>query len=320
MIPVAKHIDLEKVKFPLILVQEYGLNLFRLASGVSLALEQIAHVSLKLETSVTGITKEEDRWAVSYEKEGKVETARFDYLVNAAGFRTGKIDDMAGVPCRSMVEFKAAYVSRWESSCKSLWPEVIFHGERGTPHGMGQFTPYPGGYFQLHGMTREITLYEDGLVANTPQSCQPQLKPAFIEKIERQWPEAEVEERTHNAIRHLSRYIPQFSTATVGSKPLFGAQQIPGTDPNLRVAEVSFPAERYARCEIVKVSSVTDMVDAIAKKLIALGYLESSAQHIRDHHIIETLDEEAIAARAKLIADARAYPPVMAERNVKGEV
>ncbi|CAA6800436.1 MAG: Oxidoreductase, partial [uncultured Sulfurovum sp.] len=33
MIPVAQSIDLDKVQFPLIMVQEYGLNLFRLASG-----------------------------------------------------------------------------------------------------------------------------------------------------------------------------------------------------------------------------------------------------------------------------------------------
>ena len=316
MIPVAKKIDLEKVKFPLILVQEYGLNLFRLASGVSLALEKIASVELHLETQVTDIQKNGAAWVVTYMHNGQTVQQTFDYLVNAAGFRTGKIDDMVGVPCQSMVEFKAAYVSHWESSCQSLWPEIIFHGERGTPRGMGQFTPYPDGYFQLHGMTKEITLYENGLVANTPHSCQPQLKPDFIEKIEKAWPKAEVDARTQNAIRHLAKYIPEFSSATVGSKPLFGAQQIPGTDPNLRVAEVSFPAERYARCEIVKVSSVTDMVDAIAKTLIQLGWLDASAHHVRDHHIIETLDEAAIASRAEEIALQRAYPASMADRNV----
>jgi len=36
MIPVAQNIDLNKVQFPLIMVQEYGLNLFRLAAGTAL--------------------------------------------------------------------------------------------------------------------------------------------------------------------------------------------------------------------------------------------------------------------------------------------
>ena len=315
MIPVAKEIDFEKVKFPLILVQEYGLNLFRLAAGVSLALENIVNVSLKLETKVTQVEKEGEKWLVTYEKDGTSHTEVFDYLINAAGFRTGSIDDMVGVPCQSMVEFKAAYISKWESCCDALWPEVIFHGERGTPRGMGQFTPYPDGYFQLHGMTKEITLYEDGLVANTKLSCQPQLKPDFIEKIEHSWRTEEVEERTKNAIRHLSRYIPHFSEAKVGSKPLFGAQQIPGTDPNLRVAEVSFPAERYARCEIVKVSSALDMVDAIVKKLSKAGLVES-ADAQRDLSYLEILHEDALGKKAAQIALMRDYPEALSRRTV----
>ena len=126
-------------------------------------------------------------------KEDKTKEASFDYLINAAGFRSGKIDDLVGVECKSMVEFKAAYISKWDSCCDTLWPEIIFHGERGTPRGMGQFTPYPGGYFQLHGMTKEITLYEDGLVANSTVSCQPHLKQNFIEKIEKSWSKEETD-------------------------------------------------------------------------------------------------------------------------------
>jgi len=315
MIPVAKQIDFEKVKFPLILVQEYGLNLFRLAAGVSLALEALASVTLRLETPVTQVAKHNDRWDITYTHNGQTYTESFDYLVNAAGFRTGRIDDMVGVPCQSMVEFKAAYVSKWEGCCDTLWPEVIFHGERGTPRGMGQFTPYPEGYFQLHGMTKEITLYEDGLVTSTKLSCQPQLKPDFIEKIERSWRTEEVEMRTRNAIGHLSRYIPAFADAKVGSKPLFGAQQIPGSDPTLRVAEVSFPAAGYARCEIVKVSSVLDMVDAILKKLAKEG-LRDDATPQRDLSYLQHLDETRLTYHAEEIALMRSYPAALSGRTV----
>jgi len=316
MIPVARHIDMEKVKFPLIMVQEYGLNLFRLAAGVSLALEKMAHVSLKLETKVTEIKRDGTGWEITTQHDGERHTERYDYLVNAAGFRTGKIDDMVGVPCRSMVEFKAAYVSRWKGCCdNTLWPEVIFHGERGTPRGMGQFTPYPGGYFQLHGMTKEITLYEDGLVANTPYSCQPQLKEDFMEKIERSWQSEEVKERTNRAIRHLARYIPDFSKAQVGAKPLFGAQQIPGSDPNLRVAEVSFPAEGYARCEIVKVSSVLDMVDAIVKDLTKESLYDIPSTY-KGLSFLNRLQESEIACKAEEIAIQRGYPALLSRRNV----
>ena len=318
MIPVAKNIDLEKIQFPLILVQEYGLNLFRLASGLTLALNKNENVSLFIETIVSNIQEDWKLggWNVTYIQNDETKEAHFDYLVNAAGFRSGKIDDLLGVECKSMVEFKAAYISKWEENSDTLWPEVIFHGERGTPRGMGQFTPYPGGYFQLHGMTKEITLYEDGLVANSMLSCQPQLKQNFMEKIEKSWSQEETNERTTSAITHLSRFIPEFSQAKVGSKPLFGAQQIPGSDPTLRVAEVSFPAKRYARCEIVKVSSTLDMIDAITEQLIDLGYLDVSVKGKREIEVLRSLDDSDITQYGEKLCEEREYPTDLAHRNV----
>ncbi len=318
MIPVARNIDLDKIQFPLILVQEYGLNLFRLSAGLTLALEQIDNVSLRTETIVSNIQQDYKTlgWDVTYISNDQTQTEHFDYLINAAGFRSGKIDDLLGVECKRMVEFKAAYISKWDSCCDTLWPEIIFHGERGTPRGMGQFTPYPGGYFQLHGMTKDITLYEDGLVANSMVSCQPHLNQNFIEKIEKSWSKEETVQRTTSAIKHLSQYIPAFSKAHVGSKPLFGAQQIPGDDPTLRVAEVSFPATRYARCEIVKVSSTLDMLDAITGKLIELGYLNSEVKGKREIEVLHSLEDEEITAYGEILCKEREYPLLLAHRNV----
>lgn len=318
MISVAKNIDLDKVQFPLIMVQEYGLNLFRLSAGVSLSLEHMSSVTLHTESIVHNVQKacDDDGWIVSYVKNDSSHQEHFDYLINAAGFRTGKIDDLLGAPCKAMVEFKAAYVSQWHEANDVHFPEIIFHGERGTPQGMGQFTPYTGGYFQLHGMTKDITLYEDGLVANSAVSCQPQLGQNFIEKIDRSWTEEETNKRTHAAIKHLSQFIPSFGSAQVGSKPLFGAQQIPGDDPTLRVAEVSFPRSRYARCEIVKVSSVLDMIDAINKELIALGYVDETMYGKRVFPETYVFNEFEVKERAELIAKQRNYPEALAHRTV----
>jgi len=317
MIPVAQNLDLDKIQFPLIMVQEYGLNLFRLAGGVTIALEKLTNVTMHTKTMVNSLQKSEsNQWKICYTKNSKNQEEYFDYLINAAGFRTGKIDDLVKVPCKKMVEFKAAYVSQWDGYKKTLFPEIIFHGERGTPQGMGQFTPYPGGYFQLHGMTENITLYKGGLVANTPLSCQPELAQSFIQKIEESWSKEEVEERTNSAIKHIAQFIPSFHTATVGGKPLFGAQQIPGDDPTLRVAEVSFPAEHYARCEIVKVSSVMDMMDAIVKQLIKLEYLDDALQGERDFNYLENLTEEKIKEYAQKLAKQRDYPRCLSNRNI----
>jgi len=308
MIPVAQHLDLEKVQFPLIMVQEYGLNLFRLAAGNTLELESLSNVTLQMQTQVEKIQKHQNQWKLFAKQNNKTTEQTFDYLINAAGFRAGSIDDMVGAPCQSMVEFKAAYVTQWAEQKELPFPEIIFHGERGTPQGMGQFTPYPHGYFQLHGMTENITLYKEGLVVNTPMSCQPKLKKDFLTKIEKAWDEAEVQKRTQAAIGHLAQYIPSFSSATVGSKPLFGAQQIPGDDPSLRVAEVSFALPHYARCEIVKVSSVLDMIKVICKDLEALGYVNQSTLEKRSF----VRKEEDVTQRAKTIARLRHYPEEMA--------
>jgi len=318
MIPVAKNIDLNNVQFPLIMVQEYGLNLFRLAAGTSRMLEDLDSVTLHYKSIVHNVQEDCDstRWIVSYVKEDKSHQESFDYLINAAGFRTGKIDDFIGAPCEAMVEFKAAYISHWDHPVNTKFPEIVFHGERGTPRGMGQFTPYPNGYFQLHGMTKEITLYEDGLVSNTMVSCQPKLGQDFIEKIERSWTNEETTQRTKSAIEHLSKFIPAFAKATVASKPLFGAQQIPGDDPTLRVAEVSFPTKRYARCEIVKVSSVMDMIDAIIKEFVGLGYVDRSVQGKRSFKHIETLKEVELNILAEMLCEEREYPKDLAHRNM----
>ena len=317
MIPVAKNLDLDKIQFPLILVQEYGLNLFRLASGAMLTLKELPSVTLRMDTLVQDIHKKENSWNIfSMKNEYQKDNDDFDYIINAAGFRVGKIDDMIDAPCKRMVEFKAAYVSKCTNYTDTLFPEIIFHGERGTPKGMGQFTPYPNGYVQLHGMTTDITLYEDGLVSNTAISCQPKLKQAFIQKIETSWSTEETFKRTSSAIKHLSQFIPSFSNAIVGSKPLFGAQQIPGDDPTLRVAEVSFPIEQYARCEIVKVSSTIDMIQSIIKKFIKLNYLDSSILLKYKSKNLKQPLEKSICSYAEFLAEQREYPKSLANRNL----
>jgi len=314
MIPFAQKADLDKLQFPVILVQEYGLNLFRIGARLMLELKDDPNVTLSLSTGVTKVKPETDGWSVQTD----TKTEMFDYLVNAAGYQTGKIDDMVGVSCERMVEFKAAYVTQWEAESSHLWPEIIFQGERGTPRGMAQFTPYPHGHVQLHGMTREITLYENGLVASTPISCQPQLPHNLVEKIEANWTWSETKERTQKAIEHLSRFIPSFVSAETASKPLFGAQQIPGSDPTLRVAEVAFPVPRYARCEIVKVSSTVDMAHAILENLVRLGLMEKETR-VEIADMSTPIDVEAVTKEAERLCHMREYPEAMAHLCVPGE-
>ena len=135
-----------------------------------------------------------------------------------------------------------------------------------------------------------------------------------MEKIEKAWKPADVKKRSQLAIEYLAHYIPAFSKAKIVSKPLYGAQQIPGDDDTLRTADVSFEDENYARCEIVKASSVLSMADIITKRLVKLGYVDKSLQQKRDFESLEKLNEEEISRYAKKLCVDRDYPISLSQR------
>jgi len=302
LIPFAKYVKLDEIKFPIILVQEYGINVFRLSSIARLALDKL---KVKIKFEEAKVKKIGDKFIINNEE--------FDYLINAAGFESGIIDEELGISRERFVEFKAAYVTK-NDKFNFTWPEIIFHGKRGTPAGMGQFTPYPNGYFQIHGMTKDITLFNDGLVKSEINKAYPKLDDKFIKRIDKGW-DKEAIIRGDRAIKHISKFIPSYKDAISTKVPLFGAQQIPGNNADLRAAEVSF-GKNYARCEIVKASSVTSMSREIAKKL---GFNEEKIVEFKE--ILE-LDEKEISKLAESVAKSRGYPKDVANRcfnkNYKG--
>jgi len=320
LVAFAQQVDLDKLKFPVLLVQEYGWSAFRLAAIATLAIEKLPSCHLKLNSQVVNVEQQvsAEKWRVTYfsRQDGSLNHTDFDYVINACGFNSGEIDDMLPAKRQRMVEFKAAYVAHWQQ-CQGLWPEVVFYGERGTPNGMAQLTPYPGGYFQLHGMTQDITLFEKGLVVSGEHSAQPRLSTRFIKKIEQHWPPQLVNDRTLGSIEYLAQYIANFSHATVAAKPMFGAQQIPGADATLRTADVSFYGKHYARTEIVKASSALAAADAILQNLLDVGLVSSAqvGEHLHCHYFPITLQctEAAVTNKATMFARQRHYPEALAK-------
>ena len=309
LIPFAKYTNLGTLQYPVIVVQEYGLNMFKLSAGAELILNNIRNIKLNLNTKVNSIEKKEGKYSLTYSNQEVKQREEFDFLINAAGFKSGYIDDMLGMHKERMVEFKAAYITNWE--CNIKFPEIIFHGERGSSEGMAQFTPYPANYFQLHGMSKDITLYQNGLAKTTPKSAQPKLEQSFIEKIERGWSQSELEHRTKKAIAHMGFFIPKFAKeAKVAAKPLYGAQQIPGCNISLRGAEVEFVGN-YARCEIVKVSSAITMAKEIAKELKNLNLAQKEFTKNLSH--LENINENKLTKLSEKIAQSRAYPKEVAD-------
>lgn len=317
LIPFARNVRLDQLKYPVVVVQEFGLSVFRLAASVTLALDNHPGCQVLTNCCLQQARETENGWSLVYQDEaGDRQTLAVDYLVNASGYRSGSIDDMTAQPRQRLVEFKSAYVCRWPDN-QMQWPEVIFHGERGTPQGMAQLTPYADGYFQLHGMTQQITLFADGLVKSDTISSQPQLPSALEAKIRTGWQAEIVNQRTERAIAHVSQFIPGFVTASTAGKPLFGAQQIPGGDPNLRAVDVSFTDKRYVRIEIVKASSAYQAAQKISQHLLsAIGRAEPATGSIELRHPhLAQLSRGEVETKAIELAISRQYPEELAKES-----
>ncbi len=314
-----KIIDYSTLKFPVIMVQEYGWNLFRLGAQAQLALEQTEKCRLKTDTSVTNIKDVRDQnLAHNWELDTDDEVYKVKYLVNSCGFKTGAFDDALHLQSERLIEFKAAYVSKWEAAT-GLLPELIFHGERGTPHGMAQLTPYCEGYYQIHGMTKDITLFENGLIESKAGAMQPKFSEDIEQKLAAGWTKQDINKRTENAIAFVSKFIPSFSSAVVAGPPLYGAQQIPGDDPSLRVGEVSFPQKSYARSEIVKASSALTVAQQIIEKMHEETLTSVVDTSIGENPLLKRISKSAIDHRASEFAVQRGYPAPLAQLLIERE-
>ena len=306
-------VDTSKLKTPIILVQEYGWNFFRLAAQAQLALNESKNCTLKTETTITSIEdvsaeNHDHNWVVHTEKD----TFEIDYIVNSAGYQNTILEEDLNIHEKKHVEFKASYVSQWKSP-HGLIPEIIIHGERGTKHGMMQLTPYCENYYQIHGMTKDVTLFDGGLIQLNEHNSKVNFDSTIRKKLEFGWDESDIYSRTKRAIKSITQFIPAFKNATVGGPPLYGAQQIPGNNPDLRVGEVSFPYENYARTEIVKASSALTVANQIITNLSGENKLTYSLRN----KLLESVKKSKLNAKALELAISRGFPEAMSRLLIK---
>jgi hypothetical protein len=211
-----------------------------------------------------------------------------------------------------MIEFKAAYIAKWHA-IPGLIPELIFHGERGTPRGMVQVTPYCDNYYQIHGMTKEITLFQHGLVQSKANEVCPEFNDSIKKKLNRDWDNAEVVSRTESAIKFATKFVPSFNTAIVGGPPLYGAQQIPGDNLSLRIGNVSFPYKFYARSEIVKASSALTATNHIIENMQQHKIIATFDFSSNENILLESITKEEIDTFASALATKRGYPQAISK-------
>ena len=312
-----KLIDLEKLKTPVFIVQEYGWNLFRLGAQAQLALKKTEKCNLQINTNVTNIKDVRNQnLGYNWEIHTNSKVYKVNYLVNSCGFKTGILDESLRLNTKRLIEFKAAYVSKWEP-IQGLIPELIFHGERGTPHGMVQLTPYCEDYYQIHGMTKDITLFKNGLVQSKGNEAQPEFNNDINQKLYHGWKKHEIKTRTENAIKFVTEFVPTFKSATVGGPPLYGAQQIHGNDPNLRVGEVSFPSKSYARSEIIKASSALTVANQIIDKIQEEKIVPLIHEKLNKNLLLDSIPKNKIDKLACELAVQRGYPEALSRLIIK---
>jgi hypothetical protein len=176
---------------------------------------------------------------------------------------------------------------------------------------MVQLTPYCEDYYQIHGMTTDITLFKNGLIQSKSNEAQPIFNDAINQKLYGGWHKDDIKTRTKSAIELVTNFIPKFKSATIGGPPMYGAQQIHGDDPILRVGEVSFPSKFYARSEIIKASSALAVAYKIVNKIQEEKIIPVLHQNRDQNFLLESISKKEIDKLASELAIQRGYPKAL---------
>lgn len=302
-------IDVGMLKTPIHVVAEPGWNILRLAASTALQLAAQPLARVELEATCVGAERGSDGWEVTWERAGERHVERVHHLVNACGFRTGLLDDLAGVGADRGVEVKASFLARWDR--RGPCPEMVFHGERDTPTGMAQVTPQPGGLVQLHGMVQGATLFPGGLTKADAPSAQPPVAPEYVDWIDHGWDTRVVTAHTRRALEHAAVFVPALGQAESVGCVLGGGQQIPSGDVAARVGHLRWLDDlAYGIAENVKACSALDLADDVVEALVRAGCLPMSA---RRRPVWDRVEEADIVELARVMATRRGIPVAMAD-------
>eukprot|EP00487_Bulimina_marginata_P001564 TRINITY_DN13534_c0_g1_i1.p1 TRINITY_DN13534_c0_g1~~TRINITY_DN13534_c0_g1_i1.p1 ORF type:complete len:133 (-),score=16.55 TRINITY_DN13534_c0_g1_i1:143-505(-) len=119
------------------------MSAFRFAAIASLAIEHLPSCQLKTNQQVVNISSSETAsgWEITTQglQSQLSQVQKFDYVINACGFKTGEIDDMIQAKRQRMVEFKAL-MSHTRPECpRFMGLKFVFYGVvEGTPQGNGR--------------------------------------------------------------------------------------------------------------------------------------------------------------------------------------
>ena len=99
--------------------------------------------------------------------------------------------------------------------------------------------------------------------------------------------------------------------------PFYGAQQIHGDDPNLRVGEVSFPYKSYARSEIIKASSALTVANKIIDKIQEEEIIPLIQKKRKQNLLLDRISKNEIDKLSSELAIQRGYPEALSRLIVE---
>eukprot|EP00123_Amoebidium_parasiticum_P020612 comp5357_c0_seq1/m.1335 comp5357_c0_seq1/g.1335 ORF comp5357_c0_seq1/g.1335 comp5357_c0_seq1/m.1335 type:complete len:518 (-) comp5357_c0_seq1:326-1879(-) len=330
----ARMTDLDTIQYPVVCVNEPGVAMVRVGAALELALADRAvergprGLTVLKETSVGSVVRTPaGQYAVTTSGVHGPLHFTFDYLVNATGGNSPAFDALVpGCPAvPSLAELKSSYVVDMRNgpelyTAEPNMPELALLGTRGSPNGMVQVTPYGGGYYQLHAMTPDATLFPGGLAKCDPVAAFPaDLQPI----VDNGFDPVTLETRSLASARHAAKICPDLAKAQSANIPLWGVQLIAGSDAERRSGEAEFPLEGYAKLVIVK------GISAVAAAEVVLGdILDSAAPHVPREAIVKQMKREApvslegsrLVEHAVHVARQRNMPDVFGTVGWEGKV
>ncbi len=128
-----------------------------------------------------------------------------------------------------------------------------------------------------------------------------------------------IKTRTENSINYIAQFVPSFNSATVGGPPLYGAQQIPGDDVNLRVGEVSFSTKYYARSEIIKASSALTVANQIIDRMQQEKIVSPFPKRSNINSLLNSVSKNEIDKLAAEFTNVRGYPKALSQLVIERE-
>jgi hypothetical protein len=276
VVPFAKSVDLDQIKYPVTIVKEYQMSMDDTRNYLIEKLSKMSNVTLLPDTCVHDMTSLStlDGVRLVYQTKNSAERVDiFHHVHNAAGEGSGIIDDMMKTKVPRYLEAKQAFRAKLPGSENEYWPAVAIMAKRGGDQGMTEAIPFNAaeGVFQLLCTAHDCGLTTNGLVhADGIHSSHPVLPKRIRQAFQEGDPDDDFV-RVSAVINRIGGRIPRFKNAEP-LKVFRGIVQVPGNNPDCRSGAVVVHNRLYSANSIVKASSAPHTAVDFVEHLLKLNF------------------------------------------------